>query len=139
MRIKRRESGYWGLISVRFSAASRAEQFSNADSTRWMKPHRVYAFEKFSFEWIRIMNREQKLHHGIGDFVIDSRCKAWLKLMVPSWIRSGRWLRSTDKVEWWEWSEPDFQCKFYRGRYTVWNMKKLASSFLSMNIQMLEQ
>lgn len=29
MRIKRRESGYWGLISVRFSRTGRVKPFSN--------------------------------------------------------------------------------------------------------------
>lgn len=44
MRIKRRESGYWGLISVRFSRMGRVKPFSNGKKK---KKNNVFGFTNF--------------------------------------------------------------------------------------------
>lgn len=46
MRIKRRESGYWGLISVRFSRMGRVKPFSNGGEKK-KKKNNAFGFTNF--------------------------------------------------------------------------------------------
>lgn len=46
MRIKRRESGYWGLISVRFSRMGRVKPFSNGGKKK-KKKNNAFGFTNF--------------------------------------------------------------------------------------------
>lgn len=64
MRIKRRESGYWGLISVRFSRTGRVKPFSNERKEKEKITHSVYEFNIGT-------NDESRVEIARLDLVID--------------------------------------------------------------------
>lgn len=77
MRIKRRESGYWGLISVRFSRMGRVKPFSNGGKKK-KKKNNAFGFTNFIGT-----NDESRVEIArlVSVILLSILFRTWLKLM----------------------------------------------------------